>query len=133
METKKIKAVEYVKYLDFNKKTYFSVRAYLIDMFHKAKYGEYLLTNVKYCLSKSGLFQISDVFEIGGLIVSSLRAEVMHEAMEKYFEPHMLSQIQRILVDNIDELKTHEDGYRIFNQYIKDYILFGIIPPSKQE
>ena len=105
--TQQIKAIEYVKYLNFNNRTYFSVRAYLIDMFHKAKYGKFLLCDVNYCLSKSGLFQISDIFEIDGLIVSSLRAEVMHEAMEKYFEPHMLSQIQRILVDNIDELKTH--------------------------
>ena len=132
--TQKIKAVEYVKYLSFNKKPYSSIKAYLVDMFHNAKYGEYLLTDVHYCLNKSGIFQITESFLfLEGLFVSSLRAEVMYEAMEKYFEGYMLSQIQRILIDNIDELKTHDDGYRIFNQYIKDYILFGIIPSKKSE
>ena len=133
MTEQKIKAIEYIKYLRFNKRAYPTIKAYLIDMFHKAKYGEFLLYDVKYCLDKSGLFEITNSFPfLEGLFVSSLRAEVMYEAMEKYFEHHILSQIQIILTDHVDELKTQYDGYRIFNQYIKDYILFGIIP-SKQE
>lgn len=102
-------------------------------MFHKAKYGEFLLTDINYCLDKNGLFQITEpILFLEGLFTSSLRAEVMHDAMGKYFEGYMLSQMQRILTDHIDELKTHNDGYRIFNQYIKDYILFGIVPAKAE-
>lgn len=43
-----------------------------------------------------------------------------------------LANIIAFLVEDKDKLYTQDDAYRIFVQYIKDYILFDILPYAKK-
>jgi len=79
--TQQIKIAEYLNYLYTCKRiSSANIIAFLVDMFHKAKYGEFL----------------------------------------------------SFLVEDKDKLYTQDDAYRIFVQYIKDYILFDILPYGKR-
>lgn len=42
------------------------------------------------------------------------------------------ANIIAFLVEDKDKLYTQDDAYRIFVQYIKDYILFDILPYGKK-
>lgn len=128
--TQQIKAVEYVNYLKLNKENFdCHTIAFLVDMFYKAKFGEFLLYDVNYYSNANESFFIYTKEQLSDLIASSKNAEevyklVMHHCISK----DSMWQIETILVEKFDEIKNQDDAYRIFNQYIKDYILFRTVP-----
>lgn len=134
--TQQIKAVEYINYLKLDNVNNFDCNtiAFLVDMFHKAKYGDFLLCDVNYNTWKAETFWLCTKDQSSDLIISSKKAEeiyklVMHHCVDK----NSLWQIDTILCEKFDEIKNQDDAYRIFNEYIKDYILFRTLPQFKQE
>lgn len=126
----KIKAAEYVNHLKTNKQAFdCNTLAFLVDMFYKAKFGEFLLCDVNYNVSKMESFWLYNEDQLSDLIVASKKSEevyklVVHHCADK----SSLWQIETILVEKFDEIKNQDDAYRVFNQYIKDYILFRTLP-----
>lgn len=133
--TQQIKIVEYLNYLYTCKRiSSANIIAFLVDMFHKAKYGEFLFSDVNYNTWKVETFWLCTKDQSSDLIISSKKAEeiyklVMHHCVDK----NSLWQIDTILCEKFDEIKNQDDAYRIFNEYIKDYILFRTLPQFKQE
>lgn len=128
--TEQIKVTEYINYLKINKQVFhYNTIAFLVDMFYKAKFGEFLFCDVHYNVTEIKTFGLYTEEQLSDLIVSSKKAEevykiVMHHCISK----DSMWQIETILVEKFDEIKNQDDAYRIFNQYIKDYILFRTIP-----
>lgn len=128
--TQQIKIAEYLNYLHTCKRiSSANIIAFLVDMFHKAKYGEFLFSDVHYNVTEIKAFWLYTEEQLSDLIVSSKKAEevykiVMHHCISK----DSMWQIETILVEKFDEIKNQDDAYRIFNQYIKDYILFRTVP-----
>lgn len=128
--TQQIKVVEYINHLKISKQVFdYNTIAFLVDMFYKAKFGEFLLCDVHYSVSEIKTLWLYTEEQLSDLIVSSKKAEevykiVMHHCASK----DSMWQIETILVEKFDEIKNQDDAYRIFNQYIKDYILFRTVP-----
>lgn len=133
--TQQIKIAEYLNYLHTCKRiSSANIIAFLVDMFYKAKYGDFLLCDVNYNTWKAETFWLCTKDQSSDLIISSKKAEeiyklVMHHCVDK----NSLWQIDTILCEKFNEIKNQNDAYRIFNEYIKDYILFRTLPQFKQE
>lgn len=132
--TQQIKIAEYLNYLYTCKRiSSANIIAFLVDMFHKAKYGEFLFSDVNYNLNEIKRFQMTKPDQLSDLMTSSDTAEEIYALVDAHCNiKNKFWQIEVFLVENKDKLYTQYDVYRIFVQYIKDYILFDILPYGKR-
>lgn len=132
--TQQIKIAEYLNYLHTCKRiSSANIIAFLVDMFHKAKYGEFLFSDVDYNLNEIKRFQMTKPDQLSDLMTSSDTAEEIYALVDAHCNiKNKFWQIEVFLVEDKDKLYTQDDAYRIFVQYIKDYILFDILPYGKR-
>ena len=71
--------------------------------------------------------------QLSDLMTSSDTAEEIYALVNAHCNiKNKFWQIETFLVEDKDKLYTQDDAYRIFVQYIKDYILFDILPYVKR-